>query len=78
MNKLTVPPGKTSLPSHADWAGEIRASDQADAITLLDKAGEALDLARRELADEHLTAAARAARIAESLLERAVIQAELR
>lgn len=62
----------------SDLASEIRASERSDAIAMLDKAGEALGLARNELSKENLTAAGRAARIAGSLLERAAEKAKLR
>ncbi len=62
----------------SDIASEIRASGRQDAVALLDKAGETLDLARNELSKENLAAAGRAARIAGSLLERAAEKAELR
>ena len=69
---------ETLTDTMSELASEIRASERPDAIALLDKSGEALDLARSELSKENLTAAGRAARIAGALLERAAEKAGLR
>lgn len=69
---------ETVADAISEVGSEIRASERADAIALLDKAGEAIDLARSELSKENLTAAGRASRIAGALLERAAEKAGLR